>query len=75
VIAGDQGGQTDFIVNGENGYIVPVGDARTLAERIRFLKENPAIRRQQAASAYAKAQEFHPSKIAGQYLRLYETFG
>jgi glycosyltransferase involved in cell wall biosynthesis len=74
VIAGDQGGQTDFIVNGENGYIVPVGDARALAERIRFLKENPAIRKQQAASAYVKAQEFYPSKVADRYLRLYEAF-
>jgi len=75
VIAGDQGGQTDFVRHGENGYVVPVGDAAALAERIRFLKENPAIRNHLAANAYAKAQEFHPAKIAAQYLRLYETYG
>jgi glycosyltransferase involved in cell wall biosynthesis len=74
VIAGDQGGQTDFVINGENGYIVPVGDIGALAERIRFLKEHPAMCLQLAAKAYAKAQEFHPSKIAGQYQKIYEDY-
>jgi len=74
VIAGNQGGQTDFIIHGENGYIVPVGDVGALAERIRFLKEHPAMCLQLAAKAYAKAQEFHPSKIAGQYQKIYEDY-
>ena len=75
VIAGDQGGQTDFIVDGENGYLVPVGDSRAVADRIRFLKEHPAVRAQLAARAYATAQEFTPARIANQYRKVYEEHG
>src|SRR5262249_13369982 len=44
VIVSDQvGAAVDLIRDGKNGYIVPVGDSRTLREAIRHLTEEPAL--------------------------------
>lgn len=40
-IATETGGAKEFIKNGENGYIVPVRDAKAIAEKIEYLYHHP----------------------------------
>ncbi len=44
IVSTDVGDVFEFINDGENGFIVPVGDVRQLAEKIAILIENPSIR-------------------------------
>jgi glycosyltransferase involved in cell wall biosynthesis len=50
VVASDAGALPELIKHGENGWIVPRGDAKALAQRIRSLLEDSA-----AASAFGRA--------------------
>ena len=40
-IATNIGGQAENIADGENGFLVPVGDSEAIAEKINYLFENP----------------------------------
>ncbi len=54
VVATDVGGTNEIISNGENGFLIPPGDAEILAEKLKFLLENPACGKnlgQQASSS------------------------
>lgn len=44
VVAARTGGLVEVVRDGETGFLVPPGDARALAERIRDLLEDPALR-------------------------------
>lgn len=44
VIASRVGGNPELITDGENGYLVDVGDFRAIVEKIKFLSENPQVR-------------------------------
>ncbi|MEM3485256.1 MAG: glycosyltransferase family 4 protein [Candidatus Methanomethyliaceae archaeon] len=76
VIASNVGGQTDFLSDGETGYLVPPGDYLTLADRIKTLMSdrnrawrmgelNKNIARNLSAEACAKAYEIMYRDLAG----------
>ncbi len=44
IVATDVGDVSRFIQNGVNGFVVPIGDATALAEKIRILIEDPVLR-------------------------------
>ena len=44
IVSTDVGDVSEFISDGKNGFIVPVGDAYQLAEKISILIENPSMR-------------------------------
>jgi glycosyltransferase involved in cell wall biosynthesis len=50
VVSSDAGGLPELVRHGENGFVVPRGDAGALAERLRFLLAHP-----EAASALGRA--------------------
>jgi glycosyltransferase involved in cell wall biosynthesis len=41
VVCGDSGGNREVVVEGKTGFIVPARDAKTLAERLVWLREHP----------------------------------
>jgi glycosyltransferase involved in cell wall biosynthesis len=41
VICAAVGGMPEVVIDGVTGFVVPPGDARTLGDRIRWLRENP----------------------------------
>ena len=45
VIATDNGGTSEILMNNENGYLIKNGDYKELAKKILFLKNNPDILR------------------------------
>ena len=49
-ITSTNGGQTEFVTDGETGLIVPPGDVEALASAIRRLIENPCLRKKLAES-------------------------
>ena len=46
IVSTDVGDVRRFIKDGHNGFVVPVGDARALAEKIRILMKDPALRKE-----------------------------
>lgn len=60
VVATKCGGPEDYVIDGENGYLVPVNDPETLAERVLDLLENKSQRR----TFGARARELMEQKFA-----------
>jgi glycosyltransferase involved in cell wall biosynthesis len=63
-----------IVRHGENGLLVPPGDARALAEALELLVRDPAMRhRMGRASRALAAQEFDEKKVVGRWLDFYEN--
>jgi glycosyltransferase involved in cell wall biosynthesis len=58
VVATDCGGPRDIIEDGVNGFLVPVGDADAIVNRVRLLLADPALRKQMQARAMETVQRF-----------------
>lgn len=54
VIAARSGAAHEIVRHGENGFLVPPGDAATLAQHLTALAADPAMRRQFSAAARAR---------------------
>ncbi len=61
------GGPEDFVVDGENGYLVNVGDAEDMARRIVEIVSDPARQQQMAAAAYATREQFTWSRAVERF--------
>ena len=71
VVATNCGSLKDMITDGEQGYLVPVGDAHGLAQRLAFLADDPGLRKQLGASGRARAEcAFSITTTARGYERL-----
>ena len=71
VIASASGGQTDFLRDGETGFLVPVGAVEVLAERIRRLAHDERLRRQMSEFNVQYVRRFHISGVAERYEALF----
>jgi glycosyltransferase involved in cell wall biosynthesis len=71
IVASDVDGIPDLITHGENGLLVPPGDASALAEAIAKLYSDPRLRETIAACNKIKAREFLPMNMARRYLEVY----
>jgi glycosyltransferase involved in cell wall biosynthesis len=71
VISSDTSGPSDYIKNGINGILVPVGDGVAMAEASRALAGNPEQCRQLGAAAAETARHFRWSRCARQLLDFY----
>jgi glycosyltransferase involved in cell wall biosynthesis len=67
VVASDTGGQTDFLRDGKTGFLTPVGDLGTLAERIGRLAGDEALRRRMGEFNREYVRRFHSSGVAERY--------
>ncbi|MGY1685907.1 glycosyltransferase [Geodermatophilus sp. SYSU D00867] len=57
VVATDCGALRDMVVDGEQGYLVPVGDAEALADRLLRLATDPSLRERMGAAARKRVEE------------------
>jgi glycosyltransferase involved in cell wall biosynthesis len=55
VIASDVGGISTLVHEGENGYLIPVGDHHALAARLRQLLSDESLRRRMGEAGYIRA--------------------
>jgi glycosyltransferase involved in cell wall biosynthesis len=62
----------DIVEDGVNGLIVPEQDAKAMAEAVRRLADDPALRRRMGEAAKAKYRvQFDPNRCAGRMLEIY----
>ncbi len=61
---------SELITNGENGFLVPRGDARALADAIRQLALDPALRKKMADANYRRGTEFRADVVVAQLLKI-----
>ncbi|MFF0479975.1 glycosyltransferase [Streptomyces sp. NPDC004435] len=66
-------GPRNIITQGEDGYVVPVGDKEALAEHIEKLISDDDLRRKMATAAVANVVRFQEAAIAERFERLVET--
>lgn len=65
------GGHADMIEHGRSGLLVPAGDSDALADAMRTLIEDPALRERLGARARIRAQEFTAENVVPRYEQLY----
>lgn len=58
VIATDCGGPRDIITDGENGFIVKVGNVDEIVDKVKLLLNNPVLRRKITSKARETANKF-----------------
>jgi len=57
VVVSDRGGPQTLIEHGVSGYVCPVGDASAFAERVRGLRDDPALRQCMGQAARHAAEQ------------------
>ena len=73
VIAGNAGGQTDFLRYGENALLVAPGDVEACAAALRRLSEDASLRRTLAGNARTTAAAYTPGRMADEYVEVYRA--
>ncbi|MEM7042700.1 MAG: glycosyltransferase family 4 protein [Pseudomonadota bacterium] len=73
VICYDHGGQTDFLVDGETGYLVPLNDQEKLEQRIRELVIDGALRQKIADTNQQRVERYFIEQMALAYEELFEV--
>jgi glycosyltransferase involved in cell wall biosynthesis len=63
VIGSNVGGIPDMVQDGVTGFLVPCGDEKFLAEKIRWVLENPDKTREMGHCARAFAERFFSTKV------------
>ncbi|HRQ37754.1 MAG TPA: glycosyltransferase [Chloroflexota bacterium] len=59
-------------VNGEDGFLTPVGDAQAIAEKILFLLDNPGKRESMARHGRQSGERFHVETVMSRYVAAIE---
>lgn len=59
VVATDCGGTRDIIINGENGFLVSVGDSDAIVNKVQLLLADDALRARMQRNAKQTAREFN----------------
>lgn len=71
IVTTDTGGQTDFVNDGHNGFLVPVGDVEAIAEKITTLFQNHDLRAQISANNREDVKKFSISATAERYKEMF----
>jgi glycosyltransferase involved in cell wall biosynthesis len=64
-------GHEDMIDHGQNGLLVPAGDASALAEAMTVLLNDPELRDRMGSRALERAKEFTPEVVVAKMEQLY----
>ena len=72
VVATRAGGVPEFVHDGDNGMLVPAGDAQALARMLNRLFEDEELRNRLSRGALRAVQSFSVTHHVGEMVRLYE---
>jgi glycosyltransferase involved in cell wall biosynthesis len=73
VVATDSGGPPEYVLDGKTGFVVPVGDAAAMAERVARLLDSPALADALGRAGRLRMQEgFDYSRMIREIALLYE---
>ena len=72
VVATDVPGSSELVEDGVNGFVVEPGNWEALVEPLRRLLGDAELRQRLGEASRQRSRDFAWSKMAGQYLKLYE---
>jgi glycosyltransferase involved in cell wall biosynthesis len=72
IICYDHGGQTDFLVNGETGFVVALNDLQAFTQAIIALHDQLHVRQAMAQKNRRLVEEFFIDKCANRYETVFE---
>jgi glycosyltransferase involved in cell wall biosynthesis len=73
VIATNSGGLPEVVVDGECGFLLPVGDVEAMAKAAQLLLTDTALRRAMGEAGRRRAVErFGQDEVVGRYRSIYE---
>lgn len=72
VICYNHGGQTDFIEDGINGFLVELNDEEAFTDKIRAVINDKELKHKMSAAASERVQSFYIDTCAAQYEKLFE---
>jgi N-acetyl-alpha-D-glucosaminyl L-malate synthase BshA len=73
VIASNVGGLPEVVVDGQTGFLAPLGDVDSMARRALQLLKDPDLRREMGRQARERALTlFSAERVVGMYMDLYE---
>lgn len=64
-------GPDEIISDGEDGFLVPVGDVRALAEKLQTLMQDQELRMKFSETAYRNSGRYRIDKISSQWIQLF----
>ena len=64
-------GPDEIISDGEDGFLVPVGDICALAEKLQTLMQNQELRMKFSETAYRNSGRYRIDKISNQWIQLF----
>lgn len=67
------GGAREYITDGANGFLVPVGDTLALAEKLEWLASDPALCQRMSWQAAQVRQRLNPDIVLSQWEQLLEA--
>lgn len=73
VISTDAAGVRDIVVDGENGCLLPPGDAPKLADAVELLLRDPHLRTRLGDAARQRAERYAEATIVARYIELFES--
>lgn len=73
VVCYDHGGQVDFLVDGETGFIVRAGNETRLSERINWLANHSAEARQMGSENEKRVRRYSIGACAAKYEALFDS--
>lgn len=69
------GGPTEYVEDGVNGFVVPVGDARSLASRVRTLLDDEGLRRRLGEEGRRRVERRHSyPRMVAELRGLYDCY-
>ncbi|NIQ38212.1 MAG: glycosyltransferase [Proteobacteria bacterium] len=73
IICYDSGGQTDFLRDGQTGFLIPLGDRRSFEKRLVELIDSPVLRKQMGRHNSRLVKRFYISTCAEKYVSLFQN--
>lgn len=72
IVTFDNGGHTDFLINGKTGYLVPVGDLNSLCDKVALLCSHLDLRRAAGRVNSGLAENYYMENCAAQHEKVFE---
>lgn len=73
VVCYDHGGQTDFVADDYNGYLVKLNDLATFEQRVRALESDRALLQRQSEGSLSTVENYFIDTCAARYETLFQN--
>ncbi len=71
IVSYDRGGQNEFLIDGQTGFLVRLGDRKTFREKVTELMADPGLRKEAGAFNRRQVSNYYIENCAEQYISLF----